>query len=429
MAGWRLTQRTDGVDKDVRVAEYTREARACIECGTIGELHKHGRRTVEYIDAPSYGKQTRLVADLQRYRCHACSKVFMQETTGLHPEFRMTQRAFDFIEHKAMEWTFAEVAKFVGCDEKTVRNAVAPLIEHINEAYTPVMPEVLGLDETMLCGDYAAVLTDVVNGLPVDLLPSREPRQIALWLTKYRAHKTVKCVTTDMYPPYRKLVRELLPGVPVVADKFHVVRMADLAVEHVRRRVAKLRDKEVGREWKRQSVLLRLRHNKLGVKQQFNLEMWLDNEPDLKAAYWLKERFYDIYDCKDRASAARALDLWRTSVPEAVATTPRKDFKAMLTSTKNWREEILNYFDHPVTNGYTESLNGHMKRMNRAGFGYSFKSIRARVLWKAFKTRRKTMDLELETLELPPCTPTFIYCHWAERAFKRKLKLLGIHHE
>lgn len=39
------------------------------------------------------------------------------------------------------------------------------------------------------------------------------------------------------------------------------------------------------------------------------------------------------------------------------------------------------YFDHsPLTNAYTEALNGLVKTANRLGRGYSFEVLRAKVL-------------------------------------------------
>jgi hypothetical protein len=39
------------------------------------------------------------------------------------------------------------------------------------------------------------------------------------------------------------------------------------------------------------------------------------------------------------------------------------------------------YFDHPVTNAYTESLNSLIRVMNRLGRGYSFEALRAKILF------------------------------------------------
>jgi transposase len=47
----------------------------------------------------------------------------------------------------------------------------------------------------------------------------------------------------------------------------------------------------------------------------------------------------------------------------------------------NWHDEIFAYFEQPITNAYTESVNRLAKDMNRMGRGYSFEVIRARMLY------------------------------------------------
>ena len=81
---------------------------------------------------------------------------------------------------------------------------------------------------------------------------------------------------------------------------------------------------------------------------------------DLAAAHKLKEAFYDIYDMP-KAQAVAAYDAYPGTVPVFL----KADFKVLLTSMKNWRTEILAYFDHPITNAYTEALNGVAKAANR----------------------------------------------------------------
>lgn len=58
----------------------------------------------------------------------------------------------------------------------------------------------------------------------------------------------------------------------------------------------------------------------------------------------------------------------------------KKSFLPLLTATRNWRKEILEYFNHPISNGYTEALNGVAKVINRAGRGYTFEVLRAKGL-------------------------------------------------
>lgn len=186
----------------------------------------------------------------------------------------------------------------------------------------------------------------------------------------------VRGVSIDMWRPYLNTVHQLLPGVPVVVDKFHIVRMATESMEAVRVRLQKTRRKAERRDWLRSKVVLRMRAAKLNEKQRFNRDMWLDNEPELAVAYRLKEAFYDIYSLP-KAEAAAAFDGFAATVPHSV----KAEFKPLLTAMRNWRVEILAFFDHPITNAYTEALNGVAKTINRQGRGYSFDILRARLLF------------------------------------------------
>ena len=56
-------------------------------------------------------------------------------------------------------------------------------------------------------------------------------------------------------------------------------------------------------------------------------------------------------------------------------------FKELVSTMTNWQQEIFAYFDHQVTNAYTEALNGLIKVSNRVGRGYSFEVIRAKMLY------------------------------------------------
>jgi transposase len=47
--------------------------------------------------------------------------------------------------------------------------------------------------------------------------------------------------------------------------------------------------------------------------------------------------------------------------------------------------EILAYFEHPITNAYTESLNNLIRLTNRIGRGYAFAAIRAELLYAAHR--------------------------------------------
>ena len=306
----------------------------------------------------------------------------------------MTERCLRYIEDRCMTQTFSQTASDVGCDEKTIRNIANKAVEEFKQSYKPYVPMFMGLDETTLDGKLRAIITDVAHNVPVDILPDRESITIIQWLISNKAKDTVRFLTTDMYRAYQTLAKKHLPDVPLVIDKFHVLKAGNIAVDTIRKRCAKKYESEVGKAWKRQAHLLKLREKRLNEFGRFNVEMWLENEPDLKTAYELKESLFRIYDAQTRAEAEALTDAWIASVPKHLATDGKADFKVILSYFRNWREPIMNYFNYRITNGYTESFNGSTKVMNRQGRGYSFDVLRARALWK-------TRNL-IRSRELPP---------------------------
>ena len=82
-------------------------------------------------------------------------------------------------------------------------------------------------------------------------------------------------------------------------------------------------------------------------------------------------------DSADSLQAKDRLKLFRAHA--FVADLP--EFSVCLTMLKNWEPFILNAFDCPYSNGFTEGVNNKIKVLKRIAFGYrSFKNFRTRIL-------------------------------------------------
>lgn len=388
MEGWNLTASRIEDSVETFVAEYLHEPRACTKCGGLS-LYRHGTKKTTYADSPTRDKPTKLEATVRRYRCRDCGETFLQPLGGVLDERRMTERCADFIARKALIHTFALVAKEVGVDEKTVRAVAAERMESLTASHRPRLPRVLGIDETQIAGEMRLVLTDVERRKLLDMLPARDKDTLATWLGHFRDRSVVQVVTIDMWRPYQRIAAELLPDAVVVVDKFHILRMASEAMDQVRIRLGKVKDVDVRRHWVRSKVMLQKRPANLTEKQRFNLGMWLDNEPEIAAAYQAKEAFYSLFDLpKDQAILA--FDGYAGSLPASV----KPEFRKLVTAMRNWRSEILAVFDHPYTNAYTESLNSLTKHIVKAGRGYSFEVLRARILANYAEAPKKPLRME-----------------------------------
>lgn len=96
-----------------------------------------------------------------------------------------------------------------------------------------------------------------------------------------------------------------------------------------------------------------------------------------------KTTFYGIYDSATADDAHDAFGQWYRSIPHGL----HGHFEPLTKAFQHWMPEILTYFEHPIANAYTESLNNLIRVMNRLARGYSFEALRAKILFAegAFK--------------------------------------------
>ena len=143
-------------------------------------------------------------------------------------------------------------------------------------------------------------------------------------------------------------------------------------------------------------VLLR-RERDLTDKDSLLLSGWLKNYDELGVAYRLKEDFFGIYDAQSPDEAQGRYLEWKSRITPEVAPA----FSDLVRAWDNWTPWILGYFDHPVTNAYTESLNSLIRVMDRLGRGYSFEALRAKILFSegAHKHKNSRPKFERKTKE------------------------------
>lgn len=374
---WQVTKVLEEPQALVVDAVYGPKPEACLKCGVVGQFYKHGKKTVSFRDAPVRGKPVIIRCDRQRYRCQECKETFFEALPEIDDQRDMTKRLIEYVGQQALKRPFTDIADECGLDEKTVRLIAGKTVEGLDGPFPVFAPLILGMDEVMVAGELRAIFTDLANRTVLDLITSRRKPSVAHWLHHLNGRERVQVVCIDMWQPYKEAAEAVLgKSITVVVDKFHVVRMADHGLDMVRKAVGREKSIRGRRQLMRSRHLLLKRMSRLTEEQRFELDGWLKNIPRLKAAHDVKEAFYALYDIKDRAAAARALKAWEASLSDEM----RVAYKPLLTAVGNWRKEILAFWDHRVTNAYTEAMNGIIKQINRRGRGYTFPILRARIL-------------------------------------------------
>ena len=368
----------------------------CPDVNCSGEhLVGNGSNTVVIRDIPRDGKWVWIRLRRRRVKCTICGRTASFHVNAFHPDRQMTIRLVLSIQQACLQETCASLSRRIGVDEGTIRDIAKAHIAHLDRSLSFGVPSVLGLDEFKIYGRPSAILTNIEARTIYDVLETRTAVHLRPVFEQIAASGQLEVVVTDMFEAYLRLVGQIAPRTPVVIDRFHVVRMANDAMERVRRRVQVRLAPEERKRLKRERGVFLSNAADLLPEAVALRDAWFGEAPELRAAYEAKEAFHTIYHAASRDAAERAFLLWR----ETLSDPGKRDFMQAGYAFSTHRVPILNYFEHRYTAGFTESVNRLAKDINRLGRGYSWEVLRARLLHHKYardqgarKIKRRVID-------------------------------------
>ncbi len=358
---------------------YRRGEAICPRCGQV-TTKEHDRRRQWKQDRRLRDKVVLLRLIKRRFRCLWCGKVFSEPDEVFGSRRRSSYRFREYLGQEALHQTVRRVAQKEQAGEGLVRRCVAEEVgrrlgtKGISEA-----PEFIGLDEFSVSGRrlYHTAICDLVGRNVMEVLEGQGRERVEEYLDKLPQPERVKGVAMDMHEPFRQAVQMCLPQAKVVVDKFHLVRHINGAVDKTRSRVQGGSGKGKRRDLFKSRYTLLKGAEKLSNWERARLSGLFLAYPEVGEAWLLKEDFRRWYRTADRSQAEEVLG----SLEAKISHSSLPEFKELLRTVANWREEILNYFDYRITNGFVEGKNNRIKTIKRMAYGYrNMANFRLRIL-------------------------------------------------
>jgi transposase len=254
-------------------------------------------------------------------------------------------------------------------------------------------PSAIGMDELLFVhqGRYrrqawATSIVDVRESRLLDVVPGREGSGARRWLEArgQEWRDRITHATLDLSGPYRAVFDQMLPRATQVADPFHVVKLANTALDECRRRV---QNETLGHRGRKRDPLYRCRRllvraeerlDEAGRERLLGLLDAGDPRGEVRTTWHAKEVVRQIYDHTDADTAAGWVDDIGRDFDVDVHP---PEVRRLGRTIKRWREPIVAWHDAQVTNGPTEAMNNLQKRVKRVAFGFRrFSHYRVRVL-------------------------------------------------
>jgi transposase len=340
----------------------------CPCCG-YNEYSLKGVKTRKLRMAPLGNKSAFLSVTIHRLKCLNCECKWWPSLSFANSKRRMTL-SFEAYVINLMEFcTVEHVAKFLGVSWGTIKSIHKA---HLRKEYRSPDFELLryiGVDEFSIRKGhkYMTIFINLETGEIIHAIEGKSMGSVIPFIQQLKEKALqLKAIAMDMNAAYASATKKYLPKVDIVFDRFHVVALLNTAIDEIRRN-QQAKCNEIGlRVIKGCRFLLLSNYEKLDPTKRKSLECLLEVNKPIAIAHALKEQIRLFWSKATPKEGAHFLCWW---IMDAFDTGIEELGKAGRTLLRHG-SDLLNYFNHRITNGKTEGINNKIKTMKRQAYGF-----------------------------------------------------------
>jgi transposase len=372
-----------------------RDAR-CPDCGREGRYRDTVSRPLT--DLPVAGYPLVLRVAVPRYRCTTaeCGRAVFNQDLGklAAPRASTTRRCARYVLRRLMidRTTIAAIAAELGVSWHTVSTIAMRATADLITAAGPdrlAGVRVIGVDEHRWAPRRvgpAGFVTLIIDLTPthdqtgparlLDLVEGRSATALASWLAAQPADfsRAVRVIAMDGFAGYKTAATEVIPDAVTVMDPFHVVALAGTKLDLIRQRIQQQtlhRRGHTGDPLYGIRRIARTRLQLLSTRQYARLNSVFDAEEHLavKVAWLIYQKIIAAYADPNRRRGKKAMSRLIESIRRGVPAGLQEIAQLGRTLWRR-RSDILAFFDHHVSNGPTEAINGRLEALRRNALGF-----------------------------------------------------------
>ena len=352
---------------DLHIA-WNSAAAACPACGSPDQaLHDHRQRSWRHLDFFQF--EAHVHCQLPRVQCSACKKVSQLQVPWARAGSRFTLMFEALALTLAREMPVNACSRILRCSGNALwRQIDAHLkLARAKESYADV--KIIGIDETSCAKghDYITLVHDLGRSRLIYATPGKDGTTIERFCKDIQTHQgkpeQIEVVCMDMSKAFIQGAAKHLPGAAIAFDRFHVVQMANKAVDLVRREEA--RDEG----WLKKTRWAWLKDRSKWTDKEKQKMDWLPHSRLKTARAWrIKEALRDIYALKaDADQTAKALRRW-LHWAERSRLYPIKDLAKSIKT--HWLGIVKSFEQAYLHNGYVEAVNSLIQAAKAKARGY-----------------------------------------------------------
>ncbi|MEY9419405.1 transposase [Bradyrhizobium japonicum] len=352
----------------------------CPHCG--GRRFKNGTRVVRFRDIPTADGHPVVIDWLrQKFTCRACHRSSHDQHAAFDRRRDMTARFVAWVGKEAAEQGFTAVAKQTSVNPKVARRVFRETEKKLG-GDVGLLSDAIAIELIDLAGSKRPAIIDAKEEFVFEVYASLQEMRARLpeFASEYSRRHEHPIVVTDL-----TLVLGT-EGPPAVGDDLFGPRAARVVSRiSLEREVTDriwnsceplLRRKHPNKDsWRFVRALFARRESSIKTIARRHLMAWKKTEPELYAAYDLKEDFLNIWQPEAGASVEGRLDAWM----QRTVKHPVLYLEALAATIAMHREQILAFSSYDCLVGFYERLN-EVTSLNKNRTARSFSAARAALL-------------------------------------------------
>ncbi|WP_421621137.1 ISL3 family transposase [Alkalilimnicola ehrlichii] len=347
---------------------FARGARfTCPGCGAANQpVHDSRRRSWQHLHF--FEHRAFIHAPVPRVRCGDCGKTTQVAVPWARPGSGFSELFEAMVVTLCAQMPVQAVARLLGVGDDALWRILHHYVDaaRAEEDYSAV--EAVGIDETAARRGqhYISVFHDLEQRRVLYACPGRDQHTVARFAEDLRVHggdpEAVSAACIDMSKAYIAGVSKFLPGAEITFDGFHVIQLANAAVDEVRR--AEVRSEPILKHTR----WVWLKDGWRWTKRQLNTFHALSRTQLKTARAWrLKNALRELYaQAPSREVAEAELERWYSWARRCRL----EPFKRLALTIKAHWNGILNAFDSRLNNGGVEATNGLIQAAKARARGY-----------------------------------------------------------
>ena len=359
-----------GAEGVIVTVRLRRRRRVCSSCGQLGG-QIHGRRVKRWRHLDLGRTRCLIECELRRLWCRDCGVRF-EAVPWARSGSRYTRDFEDVAAWLAQQMAKAPIAGLLRIAWDSVGRIVQRVVaERLDEERLQGLLAI-GVDEISYRRHhrYLTSVVDHRSGAIVWCAPGRNSETLRGFFDLLGERKSsIKAVSIDMSGGYEKAIREATPQAEVAFDPFHVVRLAQRAVDQVRRDEWNAHERShtpkgkwiKGTRWS----LLKAPEKQSAEQLALLAEVQQANR-SLYRAFLLKEELRLLYQLPRPSLAGEHLDAWLVWASRSKL----EPFVKLARTIRLHRNGILAAIRLGLTNGRLEGLNSRIRLISHRSFGF-----------------------------------------------------------